>query len=158
MRTHILRAELSLPLPRAQVFDFFADAANLQRITPSSMGFEILTPQPVVIREGTLIDYRLRLAGVPFRWRTRIAEWQPPDFFVDEQLRGPYALWVHRHTFSDTPDGGTLIRDEVHYRLPLWPLGLVALPAVKLQLRWIFRYRTAAVRRLLLDGTEARRR
>ena len=90
------------------------------------------------------IDYRLNLMGVPFRWRTLISRWEEGSCFVDEQLSGPYALWVHTHTFADHP-GGTLVRDEVRYRLPLFPIGEVAVPLVRHQLRRIFTHRAAAI-------------
>lgn len=147
---HDLHTTLDLPLPRPQVFAFFAEAGNLGRITPLEMGFEILTPPPIAMEAGALIDYRLRLFGLPFLWRTRIAVWDPPHAFVDEQLRGPYAEWVHRHSFAPLPGGGTRIEDHVRYRLPLSPLGEIACPFVHVQLRRIFRYRQAATQRLLL--------
>jgi len=149
--THHLSARLELPLPIDRVFAFFGDAANLERITPPELHFRILTPQPIAMAPGTLIDYQLRLFGARFNWRTKIADWNPPHQFVDIQLKGPYREWVHTHRFSSNGRGTTIL-DDVHYRLPLSPLGDIAYPAVKLQLARVFRYRTRAITRLLLGA------
>ena len=146
--TRTFRTSLELPLPLDRVFPFFADAVNLQVITPPELSFRIVTPVPIAMAEGVLIRYRLRLMGVPFGWLTRISSWDPPHGFVDEQVKGPYRMWIHRHTFSPTA-GGTRVDDEVTYRLPLYPLSEVAAPLVNLQVRRIFEYRTAEIRRAL---------
>ena len=145
---HLFTWETLVPGPRAEVFAFFADAENLERITPPELRFRIRTPLPFAIEEGALIDYRLGLFGVPFSWKTRITRWEPESVFVDEQLSGPYAKWVHTHRFEEA-EGGTRMRDEVIYRLPLYPAGEVAYPLVRLQLRRIFAYRGRRIKELL---------
>lgn len=139
------------------MFAFFADAENLERITPPELAFAITTPTPIDVREGALIEYRLGLFGVRFSWRTEITSWEPPYRFVDQQLAGPYRRWHHTHTFVEAagPDGrpGTRMDDVVLWELPLWPLGEAAYPAVRLQLARIFGYRQREIRRILVDGS-----
>ncbi len=140
---------MTLPLGREEVFAFFAEAQNLERITPPELKFGIVSPTPITIAAGTLIDYRLSLFGLSFTWCSRISHWDPPHYFVDEQLKGPYSFWHHTHTFTESSEG-TVIGDRVLYRLPLWPLSAIGLPLVKLQLKRIFAYRQQAIRELLL--------
>ena len=152
-RTHRLHTTTTIPRPRAEVFDFFADAENLERITPPELDFEITTPRPVAVHEGALIDYRLGLFGVRFGWRTEIVRWEPPVRFVDRQVRGPYRRWHHTHSFVEVAgaDGGPATRmdDEVLWELPLAPLGELAYPLVRAQLARIFGYRERAIRAIL---------
>ena len=145
-----LTTRIELPLPRERVFAFFADAANLGAITPPELDFRILTPLPIPMRDGALIDYRIGLWRIPMKWRTRITRWNPPYEFVDEQLSGPYRTWIHTHRFTESA-GGTVIEDEVRYELPLGVLGRVALPLVRRQLDRIFTYRSDRVAMLLLE-------
>ena len=117
MKTYHLQTELWLPQPLERVFKFFADPRNLERLTPPWLRFEILTPPEMEITRGTLLDYRLRLRGIPLRWQSEIAVWEPPRRFIDRQTKGPYSLWVHEHNF--TPDkNGTIIGDRVEYAVP----------------------------------------
>jgi hypothetical protein len=130
-----------LPLPPDELFTFFGDAHNLERITPDLLGFKVLTPAPIDMHAGTLIDYKLRVRGVPLRWRTRIEAWDPPHRFIDNQLRGPYQRWHHTHTFAPQ-DGGTRCTDVVRYRPPGGPLApLINKLAVQRDVLAIFRHR-----------------
>jgi ligand-binding SRPBCC domain-containing protein len=114
MRIRTFECQQALARPRDEVFAFFADAANLDAITPGWVRFRTVTPAPIMMGEGTLIDHRLRIYGIPLRWRTRINEWAPRDRFVDQQIAGPYRLWIHEHTFAKC-DGGTVVGDRVRY-------------------------------------------
>jgi ligand-binding SRPBCC domain-containing protein len=125
---HTLRREQRLEHPIDEVFAFFADARNLEAITPPLLRFSVMDSGAgtIAMGPGTLIRYRLRVRGVPVGWLTAIREWDPPHRFVDEQLRGPYALWQHTHTFEQLDDGATLMSDVVRYALPFGPLGELA--------------------------------
>ncbi len=114
MKTFEFRNEIWIPRTSDEIFDFFSDAANLDYLTPEWLHFRILTPRPIAMAEGTEIDYYLRLRGLPLRWRSRITRWDPPNFFVDEQVRGPYRSWIHEHHFRPTA-GGTMVEDHVRY-------------------------------------------
>ena len=122
----ILRREQRLPGTPEEVFGFFADAHNLEALTPPLLRFRLVTPAPIAMGQGALIRYRLRVHRVPVSWLTQITEWDPPHGFVDEQIKGPYALWHHTHTFEATRDGGTLMRDVVRYRVGFGALGRLA--------------------------------
>ena len=145
MKNFLFSTELWLPRPREAVFPFFADARNLETITPPWLRFETLTPGPIEMRPGARIDYRLRVHGLPIRWQTEITEWQPPHRFVDQQLRGPYHLWHHTHTFRDV-SGGTEMTDVVNYAVGFGPLGELAhVLFVERTLARIFDYRAEVI-------------
>ena len=135
-----LHSSVLLRYPRERVFDFFADAENLNLLTPPWLRFSILTPLPIDMAKGTRIEYRIRLRGIPVRWVSEITEWEPPARFTDEQVRGPYSLWAHNHLFEETPEG-TLAIDEVTYRVPGG--RLINWLFVSRELRRIFYYRKA---------------
>ena len=133
-----LYAEMFVDLPREKIFELFADASQLERITPPWLNFKILSELPIDMKEGALIDYKIRLRYVPIKWRTEICVWEPPYRFVDQQLRGPYNKWYHEHRFVEQ-DGGTLCIDEVHYKVPLG--SVVNRLLVQPELIRIFEYR-----------------
>ena len=138
-----LRAVQVLPQPRETVFPFFADAYNLEKLTPSFLKFNVLTPKPIEMRSGCEIRYALKVRGIPIKWKTTILDWDPPRQFVDNQDSGPYALWHHTHTFEPTQDGqGTICTDVVRYRPRGWILaGLINTFFVQRDVENIFRYR-----------------
>jgi len=149
LRLQLLEREQVVKRPRGEVFEFFARAQNLERITPPWLSFRVVTPGLIEIGAGTLIDYRLRLHGLPLRWTSRIELWEHERRFVDQQVHGPYRFWRHLHEF--VPIGRcTFVRDRVEYALPLgWVGDALGLPIVRRDLVRIFDYRRAAVARLL---------
>ena len=149
MKVFTLHRTQRIRRPRSDVFAFFEQPENLARITPPSMGFEILTPPPIIMKEGAVIDYRVRIFGLSRHWRTLITAHDPPHRFVDEQLAGPYRFWHHTHTFEDDGDA-TVITDDVRYVLPFGPLGRLAHAlVVRRQLDKIFAYRERVISTLI---------
>lgn len=144
-RGFTLDAEQFISRPRSEVFPFFSNARNLQKITPPMLRFEVITEGEIDMRPGALIDYRISLRGIPMKWRTEITEWDPPNGFADRQAKGPYRFWIHTHRFEEV-DGGTRVLDHVDYGVPGGALvnKLVAAPDV----RRIFAYRQEALARI----------
>lgn len=148
MKEELVLAVQDLPRPRSEVFPFFADPANLQRLTPPWLHFRVLTPEPLPRGENAVFDYRLRVRGLPIRWRTLIESYEEGARFVDRQIAGPYALWHHTHLFEDLPDGGTRVTDRVRYRVGWGPFGRIAAALwVRRDLERVFAYR----RRMLAE-------
>jgi hypothetical protein len=144
MHMHQFSSEIWLARPIKEVFAFFSDAANLDSITPPWLSFRTVTRQPIEMHAGTVIDYRLRVRGFPVQWRSEITEWEPPYHFVDEQVRGPYRLWIHAHSFQPR-NGGTLVCDDVRYAVPFdWLLHKFV---VRPDVERIFTYRADCLRR-----------
>jgi ligand-binding SRPBCC domain-containing protein len=142
---HLLERSQRVEVPIEQAFDFYGDALNLEPMTPPWLHFEVTTPGELTLRQGTLLDYRLRLHGVPVHWQSRIETWEPPERFVDSQAKGPYAFWEHTHLFEKHGDVATVIHDRVRYAVPLGPLGSVAHKLfVRRDLERIFDYRSSA--------------
>jgi ligand-binding SRPBCC domain-containing protein len=142
MKRFTLITSTRVPAPIDRVFDFFARAENLERLTPAFLGFRILTPPPLTLAKGTIIDYRISLHGLPIRWRSEITEWDPPHKFVDEQRRGPYRRWTHVHEFAVDGDG-TIVIDRVSYAI--WGGTFVNAWLVAPDLRRVFTYRHSAL-------------
>lgn len=143
------QAEQIIERPIAEVFDFFSKAENLQKITPPLLNFKILTPTPIAMGPGTLIEYQLKVRGLPMRWLTRIDSWQPPFSFSDVQLKGPYKLWHHTHEFEALSENRTFMRDKIRYEVPLGPLGLIAnLLIVRKDIENIFLFRKSEIDRI----------
>lgn len=152
MRIRTLHREQRLDGTPEEVFPFFAEARNLEAITPPLLGFDVITPGPIEMHVGTLIEYRLKVHRVPISWLTSIQAWEPPHRFVDMQVRGPYALWHHTHTFEATGDGATLMRDVVRYSVGFGPLGELADRLfVARDVAAIFDFRAQATPALLAD-------
>jgi len=149
MKTHEFKTTIKLPLGIEEVFSFFCNTANLKKITPPQFHLQPLTPQPIEITQGIIMNYKLRLYGFPLRWQLKIANWDPPYQFIDEQIRGPFRLWRHTHRFREE-NGATIIEDHLHYALRFWPMGEIASPLVRAQVKWLFRYRKQAVQDALL--------
>lgn len=145
-----LSCEVWLPAPREKVFGFFADATQLETLTPDWLNFSVLTQVPISMHEGSLIDYKLRVHGIPLRWRSRITRWEPPYQFADEQIHGPYREWHHTHTFLEER-GGTTCRDEVNYSF--FGGKLIHALFVKRDLEQIFAFRTQTLKRIFSAST-----
>ena len=139
MKTFTHRSELFVPRSLAEVFEFFADPRNLEELTPDWLSFNVLTPDPIPMAVGTTIDYRLAWHGIPLRWRSEIAAWEPPHRFVDRQLRGPYRLWHHEHQFEEV-EGGTNVIDRVE--CAVWGGALAVNLGVRRDVERIFAYRS----------------
>lgn len=150
MKTYVLERRQYIHLPRNKVFTFFGDAMNLELITPPILRFRVLTEPPIEMKTGTQLDYKLKLFGIPFHWKTLIESWSPDEGFIDTQLEGPYSLWHHTHIFEEIAPDLTLMRDRVLYQIPFGIFGRLARTLfVKRTLNQIFDYRAKIVASLL---------
>ena len=152
MRTFVYESSLWLPRPLGEVFEFFSDASNLEVITPPWLKFSVVTPRPIEMRPGALIDYRLRFRGFPLRWRSEIAAWDPPHRFEDVQVKGPYRRWIHEHRFVEH-DGGTLAGDRVEYAV--WGGALANALVVGRDVERIFDYRRQTLTAMFGSGEDS---
>ncbi len=156
MKVHVFKASQIIPADLDRVFDFFKKPENLEKITPPSLGFKIMTPSPIKMEKGRLIDYTVKIMGLRRRWTTLITEYDPPRSFVDEQLKGPYSFWHHTHTFAPHKEG-TLIEDEVRYAVPFGIFGEIArVLLVDPQIKSIFEHRKKIINSLF-DISQANR-
>jgi len=147
LKLYTLKKEQIIPRNILDVFDFFSKPENLSVITPSKMGFKILTPSPIEMKEGALIDYTVKIIGLPIRWTTLITKYDPPNLFIDQQLKGPYSMWHHTHNFKKLNDNETLIEDIVIYSVPYSFIGgLIHSLYIKRDLEKIFSYRSKKIK------------
>ena len=155
MRVHVFEKSQRVELPLEEAFAFYGDGANLEPLTPPWLHYEVIAPKPLTLRQGTLLEYRLKLHRVPIHWKTLIETWEPPLRFVDIQAKGPYSLWEHTHLFEADGPAATVIHDRVRYAIPFGPLGALAHRLfVRRDLERIFEFRSNAVAELL--GSSAR--
>ncbi len=146
---HSLTVETIIHKPIEEVFDFFSKAENLNKLTPPELYFKIITPLPITMKVGTLIDYQLKLTGIPFKWKTKITKWDPPFVFEDTQLKGPYNTWIHEHRFESVGNG-TKMTDYLQYRSPGGFLEFIPHHLfVKAKVEEIFRYRNEILLKLM---------
>ncbi|MFN4972420.1 MAG: SRPBCC family protein [Bacteroidota bacterium] len=142
MKPHILETKTIIHRPLSEVFSFFSKAENLNELTPPELHFKILTPMPIEMKQGIYIDYRIKLNGIPFSWKTLISTWEPPHRFVDEQIKGPYMRWHHTHSFKSVDENTTEMTDRIEYLSPGWILEpLINRLFVQKKVEAIFVYR-----------------
>ena len=155
MKMRLLEKTIFIHQPREQVFEFFSKAENLDKVTPNWLNFKIITSTPIEMKKGAIIDYKLKLYGMPVKWQTEITEWQPPYRFIDVQVKGPYRLWVHEHIFEER-DGGTLMTDRVQYLAPGYFLEpIVHKLFVQRDVDRIFRHRENVFKNIFNTPTQA---
>lgn len=141
MDERVLICKTIINKPLNEVFTFFSKAENLNKLTPAELQFKILTPLPIIMQKGALIDYKIKLSGIPFKWKTEIREWNPPFKFADQQLKGPYTKWYHEHIFSEE-NGKTIMIDKITYLSKGWILApLLHFLFVDKRVKEIFNYR-----------------
>jgi len=145
MKTFIFETDTWIPATIDEVFNFFSDARNLDTLTPPLLKFKILTPDPIVMQVGTLIDYKLKIRGIPVTWQSEITVWENPHKFIDEQRKGPYRSWVHEHQFVEDSEG-TYVKDIVKYSV--WGGSLINKLLISRDLNKIFNYRKEALSRV----------
>ena len=152
MKLYTFKKEQKISKSIIDVFDFFSKPENLSVITPNKMDFKILTPSPIEMKEGTLIDYTVKIMSFPIRWRTLITKYDPPNMFIDQQLKGPYSMWHHTHLFEKTNDNETLIKDVILYAVPFSFIGSITHSLyIKRDLENIFDYRSQEIKRIFND-------
>ena len=155
MKEEVFISVQDLPAPRREVFRFFSDPANLEALTPPWLNFEVLTPKPLPQGEGALFEYRIKVRGLPLRWRTLIETFVPEECFVDRQIAGPYALWHHTHRFEDGPGAGTRMTDTVRYRVGWGIAGRIATALwIRQDIARIFAFRTQVLHDLFKPGPD----